>query len=66
MGVYLVVCIIYLFIFFSILTSTYLLIVRVESLFLLVTYMVTYMLGRNPLDEGSARRRDLCLTIHNT
>ena len=37
MGVYLVVCIIYLFIFFSILTSTYLLIVRVEPLKHLIT-----------------------------
>jgi hypothetical protein len=23
-------------------------------------------LGRTPLDEGSARRRDVCLTTHNT
>ena len=23
-------------------------------------------LGRTPLDEGSARGRDLCLTTHNT
>ena len=29
------------------------------------THMDTNTLGRTPLDEGSARRRDLCLTTHN-
>ena len=31
----------------------------------LITCTPTDTLGRTPLDEGSVRRRDLCLTIHN-
>ena len=32
----------------------------------LITLNVTHTLGRTPLDEGSARRRKLYLTTHNT
>jgi len=48
--------------FFPSLTSVYLLILTVEG------YCCTWShtLGRTPLDEGSARRRDLYLTTHNT
>jgi hypothetical protein len=35
-------------------------------LFHLITLNDTHTLSRPPLDEGSARRRDLYLTIHNT
>jgi len=47
--------------------------VGIESYFFNVSQSVTHLhththahtLGRTPLDEGSARRRDLCLTTHN-
>jgi len=32
----------------------------------LITHMDTYTLCRTPLDEGSARRRDLYVTTNNT
>ena len=31
-----------------------------------ITFNDKHTLGRTPLDEGSARRRELCLTTHNT
>ena len=34
-------------------------------MFHLITLTDTLTLGRTPLDEGSARRRDLYLTTHN-
>jgi len=32
----------------------------------LITPNATNTVGTTPLDEGSVRRRDLCLTTHNT
>jgi hypothetical protein len=59
-------CLHYLFIFSYILTSCYLLMLCVESLYNLLTCMDKYMLGRTPLDEGSTRCRDFYLTTHDT
>jgi hypothetical protein len=53
--------------FFLSLTSFYLLTVGVRRLFLhLITHTDTYILGRTPLDKGSACHRNLYLMTHNT
>ena len=53
--------------FFLRLTPFYLFIVGVEGYCCTWSLSVTRnTLGRTPLDEGSARRRDLYLTTHNT
>jgi len=49
----------------SALTSVYLLIVCVEVIIAL-DHTQTHKLGKTPLNEGSALRRDLYLTTHNT
>ena len=51
--------------FFLILTSVYLLTLGVEGYCCTSSHSDT-PLCRTPLDEGSARRRDLCPTTHNT
>jgi hypothetical protein len=52
-----------LYLFLSLTFSTY---CRCRGLLLhLITITQTHTLGRTPLDEGSARRRDLYLTTHN-
>jgi hypothetical protein len=52
--------------FFLSLTSTYSLYVEDKGLRLhLITLTDAYTLGRTPLDEGSARRRDPYTTTHN-
>ena len=53
-----------LFLSYSSVLSTYSL--HVQSLFLHLITLRHTTLGRTPLDEGSARRRDLYLTTHNT
>ena len=56
--------------FFLNLTSVYLIIIGVEGYFCTwlhsIIYIYTHTHGRTPLDEWSARRRDLCLPTHNT
>ena len=47
------------------LTSYYPLVVAVESYGCTCSHSDTHILGMTPLDEGSARRRDLYLTTHN-
>ena len=54
----------HLLFFFLILTSFHLLSIGVEVIVYLITLNDTYTLGRTPLNEESARRRDLYL--HNT
>jgi hypothetical protein len=49
-----------------ILTSFYLLIVGVKGYCCVWSHSTTHTFGRIPLDEGSARHRDLYLTTHNT
>ena len=53
------------FLSFLVLTPVYLFIVDVE-VFVAPDLTHTHTLGRTPLDERSARRRDLYLTTHNT
>jgi hypothetical protein len=55
----------YPFFLSSVLSSVYLLIVGVEVIVALDRTQ-THEVGRTPLDEGSALRRDLYLTTHNT
>jgi hypothetical protein len=52
--------------FFLILTSFYLIIIRVNDYCCIWSLPLTHSLGRSPLDKGSARSRDLYLTTHNT
>ena len=57
-----------LFIYFLVLTSLYLLKVGVEGYCYTWTYWMTHthIIRRTPLDEESARHRDLSLTIHDS
>ena len=55
----------YPFFLSSVLSSVYLLIVGVEVIVAL-DYTHTHEIGRTPLEEGSALRRDLYLTTHKT
>jgi hypothetical protein len=52
--------------FFLILNCFYLLIVGVFGYCWSISHSMTHTLVRTPLDEGSARRRDLYVTAHNT
>jgi hypothetical protein len=52
--------------FFLSLTSLYLLIVGVDGYCCTRSHSMTHTLGRTPLGEGSARRRDLYLTTHKS
>jgi len=54
------------FLSFLVLTSVYLFLVSVEFIVALITLEAHTHSGRTSLDEGSARRRDLYLTTHNT
>ena len=51
---------------FFLIFSSHLRTVKCKGLFLhLITLSDTHILGMTPLDEGSARRRDLYLTTHD-